>query len=470
MAMATSSLRTVLENLRRSMLRHDGAGLTDGELLEGFISQRDGGAFEALVGRHGPMVLGVCRRVLGNEADAEDAFQATFLVLVRKAAFIRPRGMVGNWLYGVAHKAARKAKALNERRRAKEKEAVFRPKPEPFGEDQQQRQALLHQELRTLPDKYRAAIVLCDLEAKSIKEAARQLGCPPGTIGTRLARGRGMLARRLARQGLILSGGGIAILLSPGAASAGVPLTLVASTVQAASRIAAGQAASGMGYAQAAALAKGMVKAMSLKNCKIVVALLAVGAISSLGVFTSTPAGLRLTGPVQAGQQKDARAAENILQNPGFEEGDQAPAHWSQGAEVEGVEYIWDKEKGKRGKASLCLHKTAERFFPVAQWHQVVDRKGDKPALRVTAQVKAEGVTKAIIDVIFLDGDGEWVEHKWACYIGAKEAKDPPADHDWKEYAGRVEIPPAARKIQIGLQIYGPGKVWFDEVHAAYAK
>jgi RNA polymerase sigma-70 factor (ECF subfamily) len=87
----------------------------------------------------------------------------------------------------------------------------------------------------------------------------------------------------------------------------------------------------------------------------------------------------------------------------------------------------------------------------------------------VTAQVKAEGVTKAIIDVIFLDGDGEWIGHKWACYIGGKEAKDPPANHDWKEYAGRVEIPPAAKTIQIGLQIYGPGKVWFDEVHATYA-
>ena len=468
--MATSALGTVLENLRRSMLRHDGAGLTDGELLEGFISRRDEAAFEALVRRHGPMVLGVCRRILRHEADAEDAFQATFLVLVRKAVSIWPRGQVGNWLYGVAHNTALKAKAANERRRAKEKEAASWAKPEPCGEDERHLQALLHQELRTLPEKYRAAIVLCDLEAKSIKEAARELGCPPGTIGTRLVRGRGMLARRLARQGLILSGGAIAVAWSANAASASVPLTLVASTVQAASRLAARQAASGISGALVAAWAKGMVQAMSLTNLKCVAVLLAVGAISSLGVFTSTPAGSRLPSPVQAGQQKAARAAENILQNGGFEEGDQSPAHWSQGAEVEGVEYIWDKEKGQRGKASLCLHKTAERYFPIAQWYQVVDRQGDKPALRVTAQVKAENVTKAILDVIFLDGDGEFIGHKWAAYIGAKEAKDPPANHDWKEYAGRVEIPAEAKKIQIGLQIYGPGKVWFDEVHAAYTK
>ena len=178
-----------------------------------------------------------------------------------------------------------------------------------------------------------------------------------------------------------------------------------------------------------------------------------------------------------AGGSKDATvvqpppgAAENILQNAGFEKGNKSPAHWSQGAEVDGVEYIWDKKTAQKGKASLCLHKTAKRYFPIAQWYQVLDRKSDKATLRVSAQVKAEGVTKAVIDVIFLDQKGEVLEHQWASYIGAKAAKDPPANHDWKEYAGRVKIPQAAKKIQIGLQIYGPGKVWFDEVRAEYAK
>src|SRR5437870_2955087 len=120
LTMATTALGAVLHNLRRSWLRQDDAGFTDGELLDGFVARRDEAAFEALVHRHGPMVLGVCRRVLRNDADAEDAFQATFLVLVRKAASIRPRGLVGNWLYGVAHTTALKARAMTTKRRAKE--------------------------------------------------------------------------------------------------------------------------------------------------------------------------------------------------------------------------------------------------------------------------------------------------------------------------------------------------------------
>ncbi len=164
------------------------------------------------------------------------------------------------------------------------------------------------------------------------------------------------------------------------------------------------------------------------------------------------------------------RADENILQNGGAEEGDKSPKGWSQGAEISGVEYIWDKKAGHKGKASLCLAKTANRYFPIAQWYQVVDRTGDQSALQVSAQVKTEEVTKAIIDVGFLDDKGALVGHKWAAYIGAKEAGDAAVSHDWKEYAGRVELPPGTKKIQIGLQVYGPGKVWFDEVRAEYAK
>src|SRR5947207_5948643 len=121
--MATTVLGTVLQNVRRAMLRHDDAGQTDGTLLECFITQQDEAAFEALVRRHGPTVLGVCRRVLQNEADAEDAFQATFLVLVRRAGSIRPRGMVGNSLYGVAQTTARTAKVMSSRIRARQREA-----------------------------------------------------------------------------------------------------------------------------------------------------------------------------------------------------------------------------------------------------------------------------------------------------------------------------------------------------------
>jgi RNA polymerase sigma factor (sigma-70 family) len=247
------------------------------------------------------MVLGVCRRVLRHEADAEDAFQATFLVLVRKAGSIVPRGMVGNWLYGVAQNTARKAKAMNTRTRAREREAGARPKPEAASQDWQQQQLLLDQGLQSLPDKYRAPIVLCDLEGKSIKEAAHHLDCPPGTIGTRLARGRRKLARGLARRGLTSSGGAIATVLSQNAASASVSLPLLTSTIKAACLFAREQAASGVVGAKAAALTEGVLKAMLLTKLKIATAVLI---------------GLAALGAGLAGLKDHARAVEPARVKP----------------------------------------------------------------------------------------------------------------------------------------------------------
>src|SRR5713226_1102015 len=125
--MATSPIHPVIHHLRRAVLLRDGAGMTDGELLESFVTCKDEAAFEALVRRHGPMVLAVCRRVLGNEHDAEDAFQATFLVLVRKAVSIVPRALVGNWLYGVAQMTARRAKVAAAKRAKRERQVVEMP-------------------------------------------------------------------------------------------------------------------------------------------------------------------------------------------------------------------------------------------------------------------------------------------------------------------------------------------------------
>src|SRR5438445_4071487 len=174
--MATSSINRVIQNIGRAVLIQNGAGLTDAELLSCFIDKRDEAAFEALLRRHGPMVLGVCRRVLRNHHDAEDAFQATFLVLVRKAASIVPRTMVGNWLYGVAHTTALRARAAIAKRRVKERKVMEMPRTEAAQQASwNDLQAVLDQELGRLADKYRVPIILCDLENKSIKEAARHL-------------------------------------------------------------------------------------------------------------------------------------------------------------------------------------------------------------------------------------------------------------------------------------------------------
>ncbi|HWY86616.1 MAG TPA: sigma-70 family RNA polymerase sigma factor, partial [Gemmataceae bacterium] len=200
--MATGQLTRLVHHLRRAALLRDGAGLTDAELLGMFLCRRDDAAFEALVRRHGPMVMGVCRRILSNLADAEDAFQATFVVLVRKASSVVPRATVGNWLYGVAYRTALAARRANVRRASKEKKVRDMPHPEPGPEATwQDLQPFLDEELSNLPDKYRMPVVLCDLEGRTRKEVARTLGIPDGTLSNRLATARKLLAKRLARHG-----------------------------------------------------------------------------------------------------------------------------------------------------------------------------------------------------------------------------------------------------------------------------
>src|SRR5262249_7681342 len=194
-------MKRVLHHLFQVALLQD--GLTDRQLLESFLDRRGEAAFAALLRRHGPMVWGICRRVLHNYHDAEDAFQATFLVLVRKAIALEPRDMIGNWLYGVAYRTAARARARTAKRGLREKQVPALPEP-PMPESGRPHHLaeLLDRELSCLPQKYRVAIVLCDLEGQTGKETAQQLGVPEGTLAARLARGRKLLAKRLAQHGL----------------------------------------------------------------------------------------------------------------------------------------------------------------------------------------------------------------------------------------------------------------------------
>lgn len=303
--MAASKTEGLTHHLRRIMLRADGAGMPDGQLLEAFISHRDAAAFEALVRRHGPMVLGVCRRILRDPHDAEDAFQATFLVLARKAASVSPRERVGNFLYGVAHTTAIRARAANSKRRSRER--LMRNLPEPEAVPTHLRddlQQFLDDELARLPDKYRVPIVLCDLEGRTRRDVARQLRIPEGTLSSRLTTARRLLAKRLARYGLAVSGGALAAVLSPSVTSAGVSASLAKVTAEAAMLIAAGQTATGLISVPVAALTEGVVKAMLLTKLKSITAVMLV--VASL----CGAAGLIY--PMQAAEQtRTPRATEN---------------------------------------------------------------------------------------------------------------------------------------------------------------
>jgi RNA polymerase sigma factor (sigma-70 family) len=272
------------------MLRQGSAGMTDGQLLEAFIAHRDEAAFEVLVRRHGPMVLGVCGRVLRDSHDAEDAFQATFLVLARKAASVSPREMVGNWLYGVAHTTALRAKVANAKRRLRERQVADVPEAASAPMDQRDDlQEPIDEELARLPDKYRMPIVLCDLEGRSRREVAGQLKLPEGTLSSRLTTARRMLAKRLSRRGLAVSVGSLAMVLSHRAASACVSMSLLNTTVKAATLVAASQTVTANLISPAVVfLMEGVLKTMLISKLKTLTGVLLVlgGLAFAGGLFT----------------------------------------------------------------------------------------------------------------------------------------------------------------------------------------
>jgi RNA polymerase sigma factor (sigma-70 family) len=299
---ASQPLRSALYQLRRAALLQEHTGLSDAQLLEHFLNRREDIAFELLLRRHGPMVYGVCRRVLGNDADAEDAFQATFLVLFRRAATVVPRCLVGNWLYGVAFHTAIKSRAALAKRRTKEREAATMARPHVPDEARRHLQMELDAALHGLPEKYRVAVVLCDLEGKTRKEAAEQLGWAEGTVASRLARARGLLARRLARCGLPFSTSLLAIALAENAVAV-LPPMLIEKTMQAAT--------SGAVPPSVAVLIQGVVHAMVWKKARITLfVMLAVGAIASgVGAFFA-PGNAREASPAGGG------AAATVVTQP----------------------------------------------------------------------------------------------------------------------------------------------------------
>jgi RNA polymerase sigma factor (sigma-70 family) len=285
------------------------AGLPDPLLLERFITGRDGGAFEAIVARHGPMVLGLCRRMLTNTSDTEDAFQATFLILVRRAGTLRDRQRLGPWLYGVAHRVAVRARAQAARRHSRERQVTVLPANDP-GADLERLEilAVLDDEVSRLPEKYKAVLVLCDLEGRSQQDVARQLGCALGTVKSRLSAARERLRGRLIRRGLAPAAVTLAAAALSRSSDVAVPEELVNLTVKGAVQFIAAPAAVAQAVsAPVLVLTEGVLTTMFLSKLKTLgTILVAAGTCAAgLAVFAQAPSENR--------EDKQIEALENQI-------------------------------------------------------------------------------------------------------------------------------------------------------------
>jgi RNA polymerase sigma factor (sigma-70 family) len=332
MRLATTRMNKVIDGIRKALLRADEGRVSDALLLDRFITCRDDAAAAALVRRHGQMVWGVCRRILANRQDAEDAFQVTFLVLVRRATSIRPREMVGNWLYGVAHQTALKARAMVARRRTREKQMMDRPEPAaPDEEPLDDLQTVLDKELSLLPEHYRAAIVLCDLEGRSRKDAARHLKIAEGTLSSRLTRARHLLAQRLTKRGVALSAGALAAALPKCTASTSVPAAAVSSTIKVVSILAIERSAT-LGFipAKIALLLDEVLKTMLIEKLKSVTAFMVIMCVLGMGggLFAERLVAIG-PGPREHGIPKRAEKPKKLAlasQNPAEKAGEKSEA------------------------------------------------------------------------------------------------------------------------------------------------
>jgi RNA polymerase sigma factor (sigma-70 family) len=286
--MATAQLETLLRHIRKLAVRGCSLQRSDRQLLDDFATSHDEAAFSTLVARHGPMVLRVCRRVLNHEQDAEDSFQATFLVLAQNTGSIRKPEALAEWLHGVAYRTAMEAKRKAARRRNHEARLRSLPSRTAASPTWDDVQSVLDEEIQRLPAAFRTAFVLCALEGKSGAEAAAELGIQPGTVSSRLTRARQQLQQRLARRGIELSTLLAALAVAENAGKAGVPALLASATVRSGLLVAAGGTAAGLIPAHVATLAARVTRAMFLTKAKVATTILVTVSLlaGSTGVLT----------------------------------------------------------------------------------------------------------------------------------------------------------------------------------------
>ncbi|TMQ34858.1 MAG: sigma-70 family RNA polymerase sigma factor [Planctomycetota bacterium] len=393
--MTGQQLHTVCRHLRRLASAQSVGGLSDAQLVERFVGTRDEAAFEVLVWRHGAMVLGLCRRLLRQEQDAEDVFQATFLALVRKASNIGKRESVGSWLYKVAYRAALKARERANRRAAREGPLVETPAAATANDViWRDIRPLLDAAVHGLPDKYRLPFVLCYLQGKTVSEAAEELGCSRGTVGTRLARARERLRRQLAHRGLTLATGTLMAALAQSHAKAGVPESLIATAVQAAKTGPAGAVS-----ADVASLTEGVLRAMVLTKVKCVAA--AVLAVATLvGGVSGFSYHMRAAEPPDG--EQDLLVAQ-LAETP--RAGDEAR---SDTLTIPG----WGKSEDPVGDCKFTIARNKLTIQVPPKEHLLDAERGVMNAPRVLQEVEGDFIVQVKVSVDFPQGTKSTVEER----------------------------------------------------------
>jgi RNA polymerase sigma factor (sigma-70 family) len=309
----TSALRFVLDHVRRQAGADAVKDLSDAELLERFCGRREEAAFALLLQRHGPTVLGVCRRVLRDTHAAEDAFQTTFLILVQKAGAVRKRQALGSFLYGVAYRVAARARSQAEQP-ARQGPTIPAAENEMGALDELARAealAVLDEEIGCLPDKYRRPLILCYLEGKTHEQAAREMAWPKSSVPARLKRGCELLRQRLTRRGITLPAAALAVLLADRSASA-VPALLTLSTVRSAVQALAGSAVPGT---------------TAVRWSVLLVLLLTAGlAVAGVSVLASPHEQPKAEPPPQAAQPAEQPKEQRVVATRTDQNGDALPA------------------------------------------------------------------------------------------------------------------------------------------------
>jgi RNA polymerase sigma-70 factor (ECF subfamily) len=454
--MTNEQVHALLRYVRQVIGPPDGEAGTDGQLLRRFVRHRDEAAFLALVQRHGPMVLGVCHRILRQAQDAEDAFQATFLVLMRNAHAIRDADRLSNWLYGVAVRTASKLKVREARRRKHERRAgtLAGGGREPDG-GKADLCPVLDQEIQQLPKKYRTAVLLCYLEGKTNREAAAVLGCPAGTVSSRLAWARQRLRTRLARRGFAPAVGLAGIGLGEGeigrATAAAVPAELEVRTVQLALEFAAGNAAVGGVSLRVVILTRDVLRAMFWTSWKglAVMGLVAVSLIgAAVGVYAS---GMLVAGgpesPAPASQEKEPVKPEALKQEVARLQ-----------AEVQKLQEELARLRAKLDAQPNAAEPVLFRGKPAASWIEAL--KDRDPAYRTDA-VKALGgiaeVGRSMIPILIasLKDPGAGVASQAADSLGQLGTAVLPALQEVMK-TGTDEV---RRKATVALGRIGPDAV-----------